>query len=260
MTAFLHSVQREYPALFWVACFNALLIVPSLAGLAFDPRQVAGINPWIKPLKFEVSVAIYVLTIGWMLLNLPAAETSKRLISFGVALTMACEIAAIVFQAARGVSSHFNEGTPFDAVIFGMMGLLITVNTLVAAWLTVLYFVTPVALPPALLWGIRLSLILFLLASAEGFLIVRNMAHTVGAPDGGSGLPFLNWSTQWGDLRVAHFLGMHGIQLLPLLGFLLSRHDRDAGVLAVTAVFTVLTALFVLTLVQAFAARPLLRL
>lgn len=73
MTALLHSVRHEYPALFWVACFNALLILCSLAGLTFDPRHVAGINPWIKPLKFEVSIVIYLLTIGWMLLNLGCA-------------------------------------------------------------------------------------------------------------------------------------------------------------------------------------------
>ena len=61
--------------------------------------------------------------------------------------------------------------------------------------------------------------------------IVANNAHTVGAPDGGPGLPFVNWSTI-GDLRIAHFFGMHAMQALPLLGFFL---DKSQGCLRETS-------------------------
>jgi hypothetical protein len=48
-------------------------------------------------------------------------------------------------------------------------------------------------------------------------------AHTVGAPDGAPGLPFLNWSASHGDLRIPHFLGLHAMQAIPLLAWWLSR-------------------------------------
>ncbi len=184
--------------------------------MQFDSVQILGINRWIKPIKFTSSAAIFLLTTAVYLCCLQGFEKSKILIIWGTILIMTAEIFLIIMQAARGTTSHFNIAKPFDALVFAAMGLMILTNTLLVAYLALLYFRADFELPNTIVWGMRLGLILFLIGSIEGGYMASQTGHTVGIADGGSGLPFVNWSTVAGDLRVAHFLGLHALQIIPL--------------------------------------------
>jgi hypothetical protein len=206
-----------------LAALAALLVIAP-----FDPRTAMGLNPWVKPAKFLVSITIYVWTLAWFTRYVSGHRRSVKLISWGTAVVFVGEMACIITQAARGTTSHFNVHGAFDGAVFSVMGLLIVFNTILVL-VMLLLFIRPTERPaPAYLWGIRLGLLFFLLGSIEGAAMISQMAHAVGAPDGGPGLPLVNWSTRAGDLRVAHFLSFHALQLLPLAGFLLGRHKPDA--------------------------------
>jgi hypothetical protein len=106
----------------------------------------------------------------------------------------------------------------------------------------------------------RLGMALFVVGSLLGFVIVGNRGHNVPGPDGGPGLPFLNWALDQGDLRVAHFVGLHALQALPLLGFLLDRR-HTAPTLRTRTLSAVALAWFAamaMTLVLALRGRPLM--
>ena len=261
---FLSEIYRRNRVLALVGWLHVFGFVVLSLVAPFDARTIMGINPWIKPLKFLVSITIYVWTLAWFLDYLSSYRRSVRLISWGTSLVFVGEMVCIITQAARGTTSHFNVETPFDAAIFSTMGVLIFVNTLLV-FVTLLLFARPTArLAPAYLWGIRLGLLLFFLGSLEGMVMITNMAHTVGEPDGGPGLPFVNWSTRAGDLRVAHFLGFHALQLLPLAGYWLSRRWGDAlrrrqvtYIVGLALVYALFTALLFW---QAMRGRPLLSL
>lgn len=241
---------------------TGLLSFAAFAALAvmsmFDTFEILGINRWVKPMKFTISVGFYLCTIAVYLYFIEGRLLAKKVVGYGASLLLAGELVLIIMQAARRTTSHFNVANGFDGMVFSAMGLMIVANTLLIFYLLYLYFKAEVRLPRPVLWGMRLGIILFLLSSFEGGYMSVVLRHSVGVADGGPGLPFVNWSTQGGDLRAAHFIGMHALQVMPVAGYLFDRF-RPQGAFVLTILsgvsyFLVFTALFL----QAMAGRPLI--
>jgi hypothetical protein len=224
---FVTELCRRDKLLAIVGGINLALFVILLCIAPLDSRMVLGINPWIKPSKFALSIVIYAWTVAWFLKYLPGPRWALRTVSWGVSAAILSEIACITLQAARGTTSHYNAATTFDLAVSAIMFFMILVNTLLVTLLLSLFLMQRVELNRVYLWGIRLGMVFLLLASAEGFGMVWHKAHTVGLYDGGPGLPLVNWSTRTGDLRIAHLLGLHAFQILPLAAYGLSRWKND---------------------------------
>jgi len=209
------------------------------AGVLLDPRQVAGEPAWLKPTKFYMSLAIYDATILYFLSFLADRRRFVRGVGAILSACGALEMVGITLQAARGVRSHFNSATPFDQAIFAGMGIVIMV-----LWVTML--VLAVVLVRAkladrsLASALRMGLVVGVVGAGLGYFMVAPKAdqiavmkaggqqvesggHTFGGKDGGPGLPLVGWSSTAGDMRPAHFLGLHGMQVLPVLAVLLAR-------------------------------------
>jgi hypothetical protein len=253
------GLARLHRPLLVAGAAHLIGVAVALILMAVDGRQILGINPWIKPAKFLLSIGIYLVTFAWMVPRVRGYARSRQAIAWGVLIAMTAEMVLIALQAARGTTSHFNVQSPFDAAVFQTMGIMIAINTALAAWLLVLFLRAPEPMPPAVLSGIRLGLLLFIIGGLEGGMMVAAGAHAVGVPDGGPGLPFVNWSTEGGDLRAAHFVGLHALQVLPILGWFLSRTRHDAGVTTVRIVALVWGLLFAGLTWMAVSGVPVMR-
>jgi hypothetical protein len=226
MVHFLEVLKYRNEALYYFgwACLLAALVFLLLSTVT--QVQVLGINAWYKPFKFAMSTVLFSWAMGWYAYYL-GGEINVRVYNWIVIVLLGFEIVYIAIQAARGQLSHFNLSTPVYSALYSMMAMAATVVTLWTAYLGLKFFQLDFPdLPDYYVWSIRLGIVLFVIFSLEGFVMGSRLTHTIGGPDGGPGWPVLNWSTKYGDPRVAHFIGMHALQVLPLLSFYVLKNVR----------------------------------
>lgn len=249
---FFIELKRRNGLLFWFGLFNLAVAIACLILMAGEQIQILGVNRWLKPFKFYASVGIMVLTMGWLLYYLKNAKKIK-LYSWLIFISMFFENGLIITQAIRNTTSHFNTTSSLNGLIFQAMGFFIIVFTVTIILVCISFFKQKqFSIPSAYAWGIRLGILFFLFFSLEGGMMLGLMGHTVGGPDGGAGLPVVNWSTQYGDLRTAHFVGIHSLQALPLFGYYISK-TKTQTILFSAVYFLVASALFL----QAMKGIPL---
>jgi hypothetical protein len=277
MKMLLTTLWRTDARLTGVAALMTAILAATGVALLVDPREILGAPAWMKPAKFAASIAVYTLTLAWVFTYLPEWTKTRRVVSWVTAVTLVLEIVVIDVQAWRGTTSHFNVGTLLDGVLFTIMGIAIVVQTLTAVAVAVALWRQRFA-DPAIGWALRFAMAITIVGAMSGGLMTQPTraqldsaraghrmtiagAHTVGAPDGGPGLPVTGWSREHGDLRVAHFLGLHALQLLPLLVFLFARrqwHDAHR-VRVVWALSASYVSLFALLLWQALRGQSVMQ-
>jgi hypothetical protein len=221
-------------------------MVPLTLGLMLvDTRSLDGNPVWLKPLKFQLSLALHAATLLWMFRHLPSVMQrglAVRATGFLVGVTVIFEVLFVALQAARGVRSHFNRATLFDqlggSLMAGGAGILTMVPACLGAVLLwqILRRNTQASDTP-LQFSIALGLILSgWLAGQTGGAIGANRGPFVGAA-AGPFMPLTGWSFTGGDLRVAHFIGLHIMQILPLAGLAVAMAlPRHLAMIAITAV------------------------
>jgi hypothetical protein len=279
MTESTRTAVRPHRPLLILSAATAVLAVVAAVGVFADPRVITGAPAWLKPLKFAVSFAVYGLTLAWMLSLLPRRARWADHAATLVVLAAFGELLIIVGQVVRGRASHFNATTGVDGALWTAMGQLIMLLFLAHLVIAVVLVRRPLA-DRATAYGVRLGLAvsglgmavavpMTLPSAAPGTPGIQG-AHSVGVPDGGPGLPVTGWSTVGGDLRVGHFVGLHALQALPLLAWLLTVLARRGGALAarlddtrrarlVLVAGAAYAALTVLLTWQALRGQPLLR-
>ena len=250
---FLNELKKRNPILYYFGWIYFVGGIASIVMTQVSGTVVSGINAWIKPMKFFFSIWIFCWTMGWYLAYL-YNKRRVRIYTWMVVIVMIIEQVIITWQAANGRLSHFNITTPLYRSLFSIMGIAIVTLTV---WTGVIgyYFFKQKQFNATMpyIWGIRLGIIISVLFAFEGGIMAGLLSHTIGAPDGGPGLPVVNWSTQYGDLRVAHFIGIHSLQVIPLFGYYIARSNRSVQLFA--AGYFILT---VFLFIQAFQKIPLL--
>ncbi|MQM27371.1 hypothetical protein GFD30_17595 [Glycomyces sp. NEAU-7082] len=219
--------------------FGGAVALFSLAAMPFDDRTLLGDSVWSKPFKFGFAFFAYALSLAWLLSHMTRLRRTGWAVGTVFAVVGAVDFAVVVAAAAAGTFSHFNgSDTVLNQVVqfaFDFVPVLFLTNAAIGI-LVLFQRIGDRAVTTVIRWGLLLSSLgmvsaFFILAvggegertrlDANGDEVPLSGGHGVGDPDG-SGMFLTGWSTTGGDLRVSHFIGLHGIQVLIGVAMLLS--------------------------------------
>ena len=236
------------------AIVSAVAAVITAALVLLDHRVLLGAPLWMKPFKFFISATLMSLTLAYVIPRISQKSKRVQIASLTIIGSLAVELVLITWAAASETTSHFNVSSPLAIAVWSAMATfigLVWVATMVLTLAYVRFGQDEAAMKRALSWGMGISIVgmavaFFMtgpnsdqLANFEGIA----GAHTVGAADGGPGLPLFGWSTVAGDLRIAHFFGLHALQAIPLAVLLIRKNITIRGIDAIGLGYLILVGL-----------------
>jgi hypothetical protein len=258
------QARLRLPGLWWGGSAALMLSLP-LWWLGWaDDRLIQGDSVWAKPWKFHVSVGLHLLTLAWLATYLRDTPERARALGRLSAVALACaafELVYITWRAARGEPSHFNVGTPFAGVMYALMGLGAVLLTgcagVLGLWIA---RAKDFVQGPVLQRGLSVGLLLgWALGTLTGAYVSAQTGHGVGGTPGAAGLPIFQWAREGGDLRVAHFFGLHAMQFVPLVAWVAAQWRSTRAALHIThASAAACAGLTVFTFFQALRGQPFL--
>ena len=259
------SMRNASPALFWTGCLLLVASVATLLLTVVDARTFQGVSVWLKPWKFQFSVGTYLLTLALYMVWLPKAARQSgfmRVVVWSAVISGMFEVLYITWQGALGQASHFNIASPFHAAMYGLMGLGAVVLSGASLALGVVIwrsdaYALSAPLKKAIVQGLVLAFVLGTVFGA--YMSAQPGGHWVGgALTDAGGLPLFHWSRNGGDLRVAHFFGLHALHFVPAFALLLLMACKSQQVASrlVTLFSTALTLLCIAVFAQAIAGLP----
>ena len=226
MASVVNEQMKRNSILFWYGIFNFLLLVFCVGFSLFDDTQVSGRNAWLLPMKYYFSVGIFILSMGVYLFYLNNVFQRNVLI-IGYLLTTFIQTSIVLLQSVRGVSSFYYPQSPFDKLVFGFQTvshiffiLLIVVTTFL------FYFQKKNSKSQHFTWGIRMGMIIFLIGILIGvFMLIQNYYAS------GISNVFLEnvvlSKQKHGNVKIPFFLGIHGLQIIPLLSYYFFQNKRQ---------------------------------
>jgi hypothetical protein len=261
MNYYKEIIRRNSPMVYSGMAFLVLAIILVICA-GFNTTQILGTNAMIKPLKFALSTWIYFWTLAYLLYYVNNQSAVKKFTILAI-VTMVFENAVITIQAFRGQLSHFHVNSYLGGILYALMGVMIvwvSTATLVLAIRFIRQKTYAIKHPFAL--SIKIGLCFFVFFSFFGGYMSAINSHNVGGPIGQTGLPLLNWSTLFGDLRVAHFFGIHSLQIIPLVGYYCS--EKISNVQKASSLIWLISIVYFLAVgllaVQALMGLPFIKL
>ena len=196
-----------------------------------------------KAISFGEAFGLTAVSLAWFLTFVPKKRVIWWILSSIYAVATFVEVFLVTMQIWRGVPSHFNFSTPFDTMVFSLMGISIGLHAplILGVLLCSVFFLKA---PSIFRWTITSGMLLLVISLVFGIVMIMNNSNTIGL---------------LGQMKVPHALALHAAQVLPLLGLLLSFTNLSETKRTRFVIVGVLSysALVGITAFQAFNGHPI---
>lgn len=254
MNFFFIELQRRNALLYLMGWILMLTFFIGLFMSIADNRMINGFSVWNTPLKYTLSTSITFWTFGWILEYLRSKSTI-RIFSRLIAFSLTAEIVLLFYRALRMEESYFPAPFSKDHSLYYLMLIMVAIYCVTFIFITIAFFrQKKMPISQHYTWGIRMSLLSFLIIILSGALMLLKHSHNFGGTDSDTGIILLNFSTHIGDMRVAHFMALHALQIIPLLSYYL--FSKKNQVMAFSAFYMILMLTF---MIMAMLGMPLIK-
>jgi len=244
--------------------FLTFALLATVPAMWLDTRLFQDENVWIKPIKFQVALIVYLFTLAFFARWLPRGLTERRsyrIYAQVAVFTMIAELLWIGGAAMFGIASHFNVSSPLMGSLYSLMGLFAVILTSVSLVYGIAIWRNGQSdLTPALRLSIALGLCLtFALTVPIASTLAGSMNHFVGTPVTGATVPVMGWSREVGDLRIGHFFATHAMHFVPVMGLVIvSVFSQRIAKVAVWLTSAAFAGFVIFSFVQALNGQPLI--
>ena len=193
----------------WTALVLAASAPLHIVAMATSGGSLSGAVSFRKPITFALSFALLLWATGWIMDRLRPRRIMGGAIGMVLALSALIEVGLVAMQAWRGVPSHFNFATPFDAGVFSLMGVTILGSSLALVALAV-WAVVDRPREKAVRLGVLAGLAMVLAGLGLGAWVIGlgvELVETTGL------VPDTVTAGEAGVAKFPHALALHGLQL-----------------------------------------------
>lgn len=204
-----------------------LALIPLLlVAASVDQRTMNGVSIWTKPIKFNISIVMYLGTLTWFagwIDRSVMTRNSYRIYVLILCGTLLFMLPWLYSAALLGEPAHFNREHPILAPMYKLMGVvsvLFTTGALVYAVLIAINRRSPLAayFKYAVVSSLTISFVFTVVMAGE---LASMDSHWIGGTASDeNGLWILGWSRDGGDLRVAHFFSLHAMHFIPIVALI----------------------------------------
>ncbi|MGC9666589.1 hypothetical protein ACNTMW_08525 [Planosporangium sp. 12N6] len=187
-----------------------------LAVYAVDGGPWEGPVSWRKAVTFGLSFGITLVSVCWVARFVPLGSRTRTWLLGALAVASVAEVALVTLQCWRGVPSHFNDETPFDAAVMRTLAVGGLVLFVTLGWLTVAAARPAPGTPASMRLAVRVGLGTLMASLMVGGVMIAGGVTSVAAGDRQGAYLHGGW------LKPAHAVLLHAVTVLPVLAWLAS--------------------------------------